>query len=84
MNPPTDSAKRQSIAAARSLLFVPATRLERLAKALASGADAVVLDLEDAVPAEQKNAARATLVAQCSAMASALRGSISDPREVLA
>ena len=59
-----------SIAAARSLLFVPATRPERFAKALASGADAVVLDLEDAVPAEQKDAARATLVAQCAALAS--------------
>ena len=59
-----------AVVAARSLLFVPATRPERFAKALASGADAVVLDLEDAVPAEQKDAARATLVTQCAALAS--------------
>ena len=33
----------------RSALYVPATRPELLAKALASAADAVVIDLEDAV-----------------------------------
>jgi citrate lyase subunit beta/citryl-CoA lyase len=33
----------------RTYLFVPANRPERFAKALASEADAVVLDLEDAV-----------------------------------
>lgn len=43
---------------ARSYLFVPGNRPERFAKALASGADAVVLDLEDAVAAEAKGAAR--------------------------
>lgn len=43
---------------ARSYLFVPGNRPGRFAKALASGADAVVLDLEDAVAAEHKNAAR--------------------------
>ena len=37
--------------AARSYLFVPADRPERYAKALASGADAVMVDLEDAVAA---------------------------------
>ena len=42
----------------RSWLYVPGHRPERTAKALASGADAVVVDLEDAVPAEQKVAAR--------------------------
>lgn len=42
----------------RSYLFVPADRPERLAKALASGADAVVLDLEDAVQPMAKIAAR--------------------------
>jgi citrate lyase subunit beta/citryl-CoA lyase len=49
------------IAHARSFLFVPATRPERFAKALASGAGAVILDLEDAVPPEQKAAAREAL-----------------------
>ena len=34
---------------ARSYLFVPADRPERYAKALACGADAVIVDLEDAV-----------------------------------
>ena len=33
----------------RSLLFVPADRPERIAKAFATGADAVIVDLEDAV-----------------------------------
>jgi len=42
----------------RTYLFVPGNRAERFAKALASGADAVVLDLEDAVTAESKAAAR--------------------------
>ncbi len=42
-------------------LFVPATRPERFAKAAASGADAVILDLEDAVAAADKDAARAAL-----------------------
>ena len=39
---------------ARTYLFVPGTRPERFAKALASGADAVVLDLEDAVAADDQ------------------------------
>lgn len=42
----------------RSYLFVPGHRPERFAKALASGADAVILDLEDAVDIEHKVAAR--------------------------
>ncbi len=42
----------------RSLLFVPADRPDRLAKALASGAEAVIADLEDAVRADRKEAAR--------------------------
>ncbi|PWE54974.1 CoA ester lyase [Metarhizobium album] len=39
-------------------LFVPADRPERFAKAVASGADAVIIDLEDAVPAHAKAGAR--------------------------
>lgn len=42
----------------RSYLFVPGNRPERFAKALAAGAGAVILDLEDAVPPEAKPAAR--------------------------
>lgn len=48
-------------APARSWLFVPATRPERFAKAAESGADRVIVDLEDAVAAEAKVAARAQL-----------------------
>ena len=44
--------------APRSYLFVPGNRPERFAKALASGADVVVLDLEDAVADEAKGQAR--------------------------
>jgi citrate lyase subunit beta/citryl-CoA lyase len=47
----------------RSYLFVPGDRPERFAKALASGADAVVLDLEDAVLPAAKVAARAAIAA---------------------
>lgn len=43
---------------ARSLLFVPATKLERLSKALDSGADCVIIDLEDAVAEASKDGAR--------------------------
>jgi citrate lyase subunit beta/citryl-CoA lyase len=43
---------------ARTYLFVPGNRPERFGKALASGAEAVVLDLEDAVAAESKSEAR--------------------------
>src|SRR6476646_707523 len=43
---------------ARSFLFVPGDRPERFDKAAASGADIVILDLEDALPAEHKDDAR--------------------------
>lgn len=49
------------LARARSFLFVPATRPDRYAKALACGADCVILDLEDAVAPADKDAARAQL-----------------------
>jgi citrate lyase subunit beta/citryl-CoA lyase len=43
---------------ARSFLFAPGTREDLLRKALEGEADAVVLDLEDSVPAAEKAAAR--------------------------
>ncbi|VTU45130.1 (3S)-malyl-CoA thioesterase (plasmid) [Variovorax sp. SRS16] len=43
---------------ARTYLFVPGSRPERFAKALASGADAVVRDLEDAVAEDDKATSR--------------------------
>lgn len=42
----------------RSWLYVPGNRPDRLRKAADSGADALVVDLEDAVPPEAKEAAR--------------------------
>ena len=42
----------------RSYLFVPANRPELISKALSSAADEVVIDLEDAIPANQKDSAR--------------------------
>ena len=49
---------KNSLENARSFLFVPANRPERFLKATASGADAVILDLEDSVPFESKKDAR--------------------------
>jgi citrate lyase subunit beta / citryl-CoA lyase len=46
----------------RSLLFAAADDHARLAKIAERGADAVILDLEDAVPADRKVAARAGLL----------------------
>jgi citrate lyase beta subunit len=46
------------LASARSLLFAPGNDERKLERALAAGADAVVADLEDAVPAGEKERAR--------------------------
>ncbi len=46
-----------------SLLFVPGNRPDRFAKGLASDADIVCVDLEDAVPADDKARARAAAIA---------------------
>lgn len=54
MNPPAGRGDGP----ARSWLFVPATRPDRFAKAAASGADRVIVDLEDAVAPEEKADAR--------------------------
>lgn len=51
-----------SINPRRCLLFVPGSRPDRFEKALATGADQVCIDLEDAVPlADKATARRATL-----------------------
>lgn len=42
----------------RSVLFVPGNRPERIDKAVASAADVVIIDLEDAVPAAEKQSVR--------------------------
>ena len=45
----------------KTWLFVPATRIDRVAKAFSSGADAVIVDLEDAVAGVDKAEARKAL-----------------------
>jgi citrate lyase subunit beta/citryl-CoA lyase len=47
---------------ARSYLYVPGHRAEMLASASSRGADALIIDLEDAVPASAKDDARAAAV----------------------
>ena len=47
----------------RSLLFVPGSRPDRFEKALAAGADSICIDLEDAVPPQDKATARAGVIA---------------------
>jgi citrate lyase beta subunit len=47
----------------RSLLFVPADGGSKLDKAMASGADAVIVDLEDSIAPERKVAPRISLPA---------------------
>jgi citrate lyase subunit beta/citryl-CoA lyase len=47
-----------SLQTARSFLFAPGSEERKLVRALDSGADAVVADLEDAVAPEEKGAAR--------------------------
>lgn len=48
---------------AATWLFVPGSRPDRFAKAVASGADEVICDLEDAVAPDEKEQARADVVA---------------------
>ena len=66
------------MAALRSLLFVPGDRPERFAKAVASGADALILDLEDSVAPAHKAAARGHVAAAVAA-AGAARGGDDGP-----
>src|SRR5580692_6895347 len=47
----------------RSLLFVPADSLKKLDKAMTSGADALIIDLEDSVAIEGKAKARESAAA---------------------
>ncbi|MDE1182232.1 CoA ester lyase [Paraburkholderia sp.] len=49
---------RVNVRVPRSYLFVPGNRPERFGKAFAAGADAVILDLEDAVQPDDKPSAR--------------------------
>jgi len=60
----------------RTYLFVPGNRPDRFGKALASGADAVVLDLEDAVAADAKDDAREAVRAWAADATPAERGRV--------
>jgi len=51
-----------NLARARTFLFVPASRPERIAKAISAHPDVVIVDFEDAVAPAEKVAARAALL----------------------
>jgi len=53
--------EQEAVQTAHAMLFVPANRPERFAKAAESGAGAIVIDLEDAVAPPDKDPARAGL-----------------------
>lgn len=55
----------------RTLLFVPSQRANMVQKAAGIPADVIVLDLEDAVPPNEKEAARATLRASIDSLKAA-------------
>lgn len=61
----------------RSWLFTPATKPDRFAKAAAVGADALILDLEDAVAPADKDSARRTALEYLSG------GASPDPARIL-
>ena len=68
--------RTESLPPARTYLFVPGTRPERFGKALACGADRVVLDLEDSVGADDKGNARGAIATWLRAAAPAERARI--------
>jgi citrate lyase subunit beta/citryl-CoA lyase len=57
-----NTVRRWKLPPCRSYLYVPATKLELYEKALESGADAIILDLEDGVAVERKPEGRRNLV----------------------
>lgn len=71
--------ERRQLASARTLLLVPGHRPDRFAKAAAAGADGIVLDLEDAVAPDAKDAARSHVLAWLSEGAPASYGSTALP-----
>ncbi|MBD5785016.1 CoA ester lyase [Cellulosimicrobium terreum] len=62
MSPASDASPNSTPAPALTLLYVPADRPDRVVKALASPADVVLVDLEDAVAPARKDEARANVV----------------------
>jgi citrate lyase subunit beta / citryl-CoA lyase len=69
-------AERRDPSGWQTLLFVPADRPDMLAKAQQRGADAILVDLEDAIAPDGKTAARATLAEQLRAGALAGPGAV--------
>lgn len=61
--PAHGTAAEESAVRLRSLLFVPGDRPDRIEKALGCGADALILDLEDAVAPGNKDKAREAVAA---------------------
>jgi citrate lyase subunit beta/citryl-CoA lyase len=68
----TKAILSDSAAPIRSFLFTPANHPRKVEKVFASGADAIILDLEDACAASEKAASRAVAVAALSAPRSCL------------
>lgn len=56
------SSSLDNITQAKGLLFVPASRADRISKAFATGVDSVIVDLEDAVAPANKERARQDLL----------------------
>ena len=65
----------------RSALFVPAHREGWVEKAIAAGPDAVILDLEDSVPADEKEKARELVAPGVAALAEARIAAMARPGE---
>lgn len=63
MSTGSTDARRGALEHARTFLFVPGTRADRYDKAIAAGADIVIVDLEDAVAPDDKAVARARVAA---------------------
>ena len=57
-----ESNKTSNMTSFTNFLFVPANRPERFEKAASSGADLICIDLEDSVPADQKDSARESVL----------------------
>ena len=60
----------------RSLLFVPAHRRDWVAKAIRQSPSAVVLDIEDSVPAEERPRARGLLAEEIAELRDAAVGAV--------
>ena len=67
-----------TLAFCTNFLFVPGTRPDRFLKALNSGAAGVIIDLEDAVGADDKETARTLLRQAWATFSTAQKKTVSD------